>query len=109
MPKLKLVSITCMQTDESDKDEIYLKVGEKKIWPVKSKFYPIDTDEEAAINLGFNVKAGKVCIDLWELDFISSNEILGSFIFEIDQSGSYSEMMSNLKGEASYILNYDVL
>ncbi|WP_425389890.1 hypothetical protein [Ekhidna sp.] len=108
MPKLKLVSITCMQTDETDKDEIYLKVNDKKIWPVKSKFYPIDTDEVADINLGFNVTPGKVTIDLWEFDFLDSNELLGSFIFKIDQPGSYSEMMSNLKGDASYILNYEV-
>ena len=108
MPKLKLSSITCMQTDESDKDEIYLKVHDKKIWPVRQKFYPIDTDEEASIDLSFDVKNGKVSIDLWEFDFIGSNEILGSFIFKIDQPGSYSEMMSNLKGEASYVLNYDV-
>ncbi|MEQ8907366.1 hypothetical protein [Ekhidna sp.] len=108
MLKLKLVSITCMQTDETDKDEIYLKVHDKKIWPIKQKFYPIDTDEEASIGLSFNVTPGKSTIDLWEYDFIGSNEILGSFIFKIDQPGSYSEMMSNLKGEASYILNYEI-
>lgn len=108
MPKLKLVSVACMQTDESDKDEIYLKVNDKKIWPVKQKFYPIDTDEEASIQLSFNVTPGKCSIDLWEYDFIGSNEILGSFIFKIDQPGSFSEMMSNLKGDASYILNYEI-
>lgn len=97
-----------MQTDETDKDEIYLKVYDKKIWPVKSKFYPIDTDEEVSIQLSFDVTAGKLSIDLWEFDFIGSNEILGSFIFRTDQPGSFSEMMSNLKGESSYVLNYEV-
>lgn len=108
MPKLKLLSITCMQTDETDKDEIYLKVGEKKIWPVKDKFYPIDVDEHVSIQLAFNVSVSKCKIDLWEYDFIGKNEILGSFIFKLDEPGSFSEIMSNVKGEASYILNYEV-
>lgn len=108
MPKLKLASITCMQTDESDKDEIYLKVNGKKVWPVKEKFYPIDTDEEATIQLGFNVSKASYSIELWEFDFIGRNELLGAFEVDIREPGSYSEMMSNLKGEASYVLNYEV-
>lgn len=108
MPKLKLASITCMQTDESDKDEIYLKVHGKKIWPVKERFYPIDVDEDVSIKLGFNVSRAKYTIELWEFDFIGKNELLGVFEIEVTESGSFSEMMSNMKGEASYILNYEV-
>ena len=108
MPKLTLVSISCMQTDETDKDEIYLKVGEKKIWPLKPKFYAIDIDEQVEMNLNFKVSAGKVCIDLWEYDYFDKNEILGSFVFKIGEPGSFSEMMSNLKGDSSYVLNYEV-
>lgn len=100
-----------MQTDETDKDEIYLKVGEKKIWPVKPKFYAIDVDEQVSINLGFKIPEGRtVSIDLWEYDYLDANELLGSFEFKVQESGSFSEMMSNLKGEgeASYVLNYEV-
>ena len=108
MPNLKLVSITCMQTDETDKDEIYLKIDEEKIWPIKGKFHAIDIDEEVSIDLQLSAPSGSNTIDLWEYDYIGSNEILGSFELEIGEKGSFSEMMSNLKGEASYILNYEV-
>ena len=108
MPILTLVSITCMNTDETDKDEIFLKVDEKKIWPLKQKFYPIDIDEDVSIQLKLNVSVGLCNIELWEFDFIGSNELLGSFEFKTDKTGSYSEMMSNHKGDSSYILNYEI-
>lgn len=108
MPFIKLVSIICMQTDETDKDEIFLLMNNKKIWPEKSKFYAIDIDEEVSVNLQMEFSKGNCSIDLWEYDYIGSNEILGSFELEVGEKGSFSEMMTNIKGESSYILNYEV-
>lgn len=108
MPNLTLLSILCIHADETDKDEIYLKVKEKKIWPIKEKFYAIDTDEEASIKLSFNVTSGKYKIDLWEYDYIGKNEILGSFEIETENLGDFSEPMIHAKGDTSYLLNYEI-
>ena len=114
MPVLKLTSIVCEVPEESDKDEIYLKFNDKKIWPPKSKYLKIDVDE--TLNIGLSVKItkpGTLKLDLWEWDAASRNDHLGTFLLDIPnlEPASYTDLLiRNEKGaeRASYYLNWEI-
>ncbi|MEQ8241115.1 MAG: hypothetical protein RIA69_18000 [Cyclobacteriaceae bacterium] len=115
MPLIKLTSILCECPEESDKDEIYLKFGDQKIWPIGKKFIKIDTDEELVIGLKTKVtKIGWMTIELWEYDLTSSNDHLGTFHLEInsDEPETKTTILSrneDFSQKASYMLNWEVL
>lgn len=112
MPILKLSSITCMVPDESDKDELYLKLNGRKIWPKKSKYHRIDTDETVKINMRFRVTEGRIALEVWDYDLASKDDHLGTFFFAVkNKSGRYSELMTNnmeVSEHASYLLNWEI-
>lgn len=112
MPKIKLISVKCTLPDESDKDEMYLKMNGEKIWPPEKRFHRLDSNEKVEIGLEMEVPEGWTKIELWDYDFISPNDLLGVFEFNVDQTpGEYSTSMHVLeaKSTASYILYWECL
>ncbi|MCP4459055.1 MAG: hypothetical protein GY816_13685 [Cytophagales bacterium] len=113
MPKIKFTSIKCSVPDEIDKDEMYLKYNGEKIWPEGTKFFRVDVDDEVDMDLTMEVPAGQVVIELWDYDYVSLNDHLGSFTFTVDdQQGKYSTSMKMNEKEthsASYLLHWEIL
>ncbi len=113
MPKIKIDAIICNVPDESDKDEIFLKIDGKKIWPAKSKFMKIGVDEVLDINLIENLEGDWIELELWEFDYTSRNDHLGSFHLDLTQgAGHYGTILSNnteVSEEADYMLNWEIL
>ena len=112
MPKIRLTSVQCTTPDEIDKDEMYLKMGGKKIWPEGERYHRVDTGDVEVINLTFDVDEGWNEIELWDFDFVSQNDLLGVCKFKVDDEvGKYSTSMKVLERDstASYILFWEIL
>ncbi|MEQ9023410.1 MAG: hypothetical protein RLN82_11765 [Pseudomonadales bacterium] len=114
MPTLILSSIVCEIPEESDKDEIYLMLQGKKIWPQNKKYLKIDVDEMLPVGLKFNIKGpGIMKLELWEYDVTSKNDHLGTFHLDFKNldSGNFTELLiRNEAGaeKASYYLNWEM-
>ncbi len=115
MPFLKISSIICEVPEESDKDEIYIKYGEKKIWPQDKKYLKIDFDETIPIGLKMNIKGPcMIKLELWEYDVTSKDDHLGTFQLDIQslESGKFTDLLiRDEKGakRASYYLNWMIM
>lgn len=114
MPKLRLSSIICEIPEEDDKDEIYIKFRDKKIWPQKQKFVKVDVDESVLIGLSMPIsKTGQLKLELWEYDLASKDDHLGTFHLHVEslEPGHFSELL--IRDEqgakrASYYLNWEI-
>ncbi len=112
MPKIKLNSVHCTLPDEIDKDEMYLRHDDKKIWPKGSIYYRVDTGDVAPVELTMEVNEGWTEIELWDFDYLSRNDFLGTFRFKVDdEPGVYTNTMKlvELNSTASYILEWEIL
>lgn len=113
MPTIRLISIKCTVPDEIDKDEMYLKYDGEKIWPHGSLYFRIDVDEVAEVDHTLDVPEGWVEIELWDYDFVSRNDLLGTFKFKVDDTpGEYSTSLKRNEEEthvASYYLEWEIL
>ena len=112
MPKIKLNKVHCKLPDEIDKDEMYLKFKGEKIWPKGSIYYRVDTGDVAPVNLVLDVKEGWNEIELWDFDFLSRNDFLGTFRFKVDNiPGEYTNTMKLMEenSTASYRLEWEIL
>jgi hypothetical protein len=113
MPRIRLNTIKCTVPDEIDKDEMYLKHNGKKFWPHGSLYFRVDVDDTVEIDEVMEVDEGFVEIEVWDFDYTSTNDHLGTFRFKVDDSpGKYSTSMTiNPKKTktASYFLMWEIL
>lgn len=111
MIKIRINSVQCTTPDEIDKDEMYLKMGGKKIWPPGELYHRVDTGDVEQVDLIMDVPEGWNEIELWDYDFISLNDKLGVFKFKVDNTpGKYSTSMTLLErnSTASYLLFWEI-
>ena len=107
MHTCNILSLICRITDESDLDEIYLNLNGKKIWPESKKYKSVKMGKT---DLNFILKdvnhGDKIEIELWDYDFISVNDFLGTFPFYLDESGGpcTTDLRQKNKQEAKYSL-----
>lgn len=115
MAKILLTKLQCIVNDEVDEDEVYLKYNGNKIWPESGLYKGIDNSETFELNVELTVDNPheRTVIELWDFDYLSANDFLGTFEMTIgsDTSGSYSTSMTlKEKGStASYILFWEIL
>ncbi|UXP34090.1 hypothetical protein N6H18_09055 [Reichenbachiella agarivorans] len=112
MPTIKITKVQCSVPDEIDKDEMYLKHRGKKVWPVGNRYFRMDTGDKVLVDLLLDVESGWVEVELWDFDYLSFNDHLGTFRFNVDApKGEYSTTMDLLeKGStASYIMHWEVV
>ncbi len=113
MPNIKLHAVICNVPDEPDKDEIFLGIQNKKIWPLKSKFQKVGVDEALALNVSAKFETAWVEIELWDYDYMSKNDHLGSFHLDLTQdAGHYGTILSNnneVSKQADYMINWEIL
>ncbi len=102
----------CILNDEIDKDEVYLKLKGKKIWPSGSAYKSIDSGERTPVDIDFEHEEGEMDIELWDFDYMSRNDHLGTFTMKVDDhKGNYTTSMrlKDEKSTASYILEWAIV
>ncbi len=109
MPVCKILGLICRIPDETDLDEIFLKLNGKKIWPESKKYKRIKMGKTDLDFILKDVNPGdKVEIELWDYDFISANDFLGTFTFFLDDPGGpfTTELSKKDTAVASYSLEW---
>ena len=85
---IKILQLNCFVTDEIGFDELYLMVNNEKIWPEKQLYKSINPGSTK-----INVKIydlspqTQINIEVWDYDYLSSNDLLGSIPLYIDEPG----------------------
>ncbi|MCV9389319.1 hypothetical protein [Reichenbachiella ulvae] len=111
MPKIHIKSVQCTVPDEIDKDEMFLKYDGKKIWPVGDWYFRIDTGDKVVVNIDLEVQDGWNELELWDFDYLTFNDHLGTFKFFVDNNkGEYSTSMELCEegSTASYIMQWEL-
>ena len=111
---LRLTRLHCYFVEETEYDDVFLKYKGKKIWPPDRKQQPVMMD--TTTNLDVEIKGisrnQEVVIELWDWDFLSPNDKLGTFrlIVEGDSGPFSTDMVQNLKEtrKAKYTIDWEV-
>lgn len=112
--QIKLLSIHCTLNDEVDKDEIFLKYEGKKIWP-GSPYKSINSGEKIEIGKEFtHDPSNDLIIELWDFDFLSKNDLLGTFLIKLDEEDLATTYFTTMKlaregSTASYMLEWEII
>ena len=113
MQQIKIHKIICNTPDESNKDEIFLKLNDQKIWPIKSKFLKIGVDEALDVDYNTTVEGKWIELELWDYDYTSRNDHLGTFHLDLSQEiGHYGTILSvneEVSDCADYMINWEIL
>ena len=115
MPEIELTKLQCITTDEIDKDELFIKYKDKKIWPTGSKYHQMDSTDVVNINLTIehHLADGPLILELWDYDLISANDLLGTFEMKLseDDFGDFSTYMKShsQKSTAVYMLYWKIV
>ena len=114
-PKLniRLLNLNCYTTGESGDDEVFLKLGGKRIWPEDSKYKTMKSDKvDIRVEIRDLNHGDMVEIELWDYDLLSRNDKLGIFRLQADrQGGPYvAEMTRNVEesGVARYNMEWEI-
>ena len=108
---LRLLQLHCYLSDEADADEVFIKSDGEKVWPKKEKFTKMK-DKSVPLNLEFKMDKGSTrVLEIWDYDFWSPNDLLGTFTIDADQSGGpYTvPMVKKDKGNAKYAIEYELM
>ncbi len=109
----RLILLNCIITDESGFDDVFLKVSGKKVWPKKKKQKSVRPGitsldiELHGIEPGTHME-----VEIWDYDFISPNDLLGTVKVYIDEPGGpfVTDMIPNEKEtkRARYSLEWEI-
>jgi hypothetical protein len=110
--QFRLLSLFCYRQDENDGDEVFLKLNKNKVWPLDSKYIKVKEGEyKIAHNIEGVNKDTTVDFELWDYDFITPNDKLGTFTMLVNERGGpFKTDMKVAKGadDAKYSLEWEV-
>ncbi|MCG8309232.1 MAG: hypothetical protein MI975_17700 [Cytophagales bacterium] len=112
---LHLSRLHCYFIEENEYDDVYLIHDGEKIWPKNRKQQPImmDTTTELDVDVKNISKNQEVVIELWDWDFLSPNDKLGTFTMIVEgEPGPFStDMVQNPREttKAKYTLDWEVI
>ena len=112
---LILSRLHCYFVEEHEYDDVYLKYDGKKIWPSDKKQQSImmDTTTELNVEIPDLSRNQEIIIELWDWDFLSPNDKLGTFtlLIEGDPGPFSTDMVQNIKEtkKAKYTIDWEVM
>ena len=110
---LKLLNLYCYITDETGSDEIYLMVNREKIWPVDRVYCDVGPGRLGILVDLREFDAGtSIDIEVWDYDYLSSNDLLGIVPILLDEPGGpyITDMVQNREktDKARYSIEWEV-
>jgi len=110
---LKISSIYCYVTDESGSDDIFLMIDDEKIWPRDHKYHPVSPGRTpVSIELKGYYPGTRIEIEIWDYDFISTNDLLGTVRLLVDEPGGpyLTDMTQNREetDKAKYSIEWEL-
>lgn len=110
---LKVLSLYCYMTDESGSDDIFLMINQQKIWPREHKYQPVSPGRmPVSVELKDLEEGRHVEIEIWDYDFISSNDLLGKVRLLVDEPGGpyITDMIQNIDetDKAKYSIEWEL-
>lgn len=114
MSKIRLLHLHCTLNEEVDKDEVYLKYEGRKLWP-SGPYKKIGSGEKLKIDKLFEHKTDHdMVVELWDFDFLSKNDLIGTFTMHIEEDDRASTYFTTMKlahsdSTASYMLEWEIV
>lgn len=108
----RILAINPYRQTESDGDEIYLKLGKKRIWPNDASFVEVKDQESIKVNYPIRVEklGDKVELELWEYDNILFSECIGKFDLLVDEvGGPFRTDLNIMDASARYSIVWEVV
>jgi hypothetical protein len=85
---LRILHIACFITDEPGFDELQIILNDEKIWPKNHKFKSVN---KGLIKVNTEIRDldpdTHLDLEVWDYDYLSSNDLLGKFPIYIDEPG----------------------
>jgi hypothetical protein len=110
---IRLKSLTCLENDEEKFDDVFIKYGGKKIWPIDKKHEAVSV---GSYKLGIDITGVKpnsgMILQIWDHDNFSLNDLLGEMHMIPDQPGGpYTVDMkpTHDSDTARYIIEWQIL
>ncbi|TRX62063.1 hypothetical protein FNH22_01720 [Fulvivirga sp. M361] len=107
---LDIITLHCYRQDERKADEIFICYQGKKIWPSDKKYKKITVGKHT---LNFRIpqieQNESIVLELWDYDFFSPNDHLGTFNMLINEKGGPYRTDLDLKESrnAKYTLEWE--
>jgi hypothetical protein len=110
---LKLLNLHCYITDESGSDEIFLVVNDQKIWPSNRLFCNVRPGcTRIMVDLKEFDAGTSLDIEVWDFDYLSSNDLLGIIRILLDEPGGpyVTDMIQNRNktDQARYSIEWEL-
>lgn len=108
---LHLIQLNCYTQDEGDGDEIFLKLGKKRVWPIDTRFKKV---KQGSVPLNIKLEgmsSEKMTeLELWDYDFLTPNDKLGVFKMLVNEIGGpfTTDLQKNVKS-TKYSLEWEVI
>lgn len=85
---IKILQLNCFITDEIGFDELYFIVKNEKIWPVNNAYKSVNPGStDINVNI-YNLQPNtQLNLEVWDYDYLSSNDLLGIVPLFIDEPG----------------------
>lgn len=103
MSTLKLIGLTCNNTQEA-RDEPYLVVNGQKVWGKKK----MNDGQSRNLNVNVSIEQ-RAIIELWEYDKIGRNDRFGQLNVNVEDQRSGEMHHTFTHRHASYTLTYEVM
>jgi len=110
---IRINTIHCYMHEETDGDEVFLKLNGKKIWPEGEKYFEMKEQTQAVNLVVHDLPVNQMAeLEIWDYDFLSPNDLLGKIKMMIDKPGGpyTSDMqLTDEKQMARYAIVWEIL
>jgi hypothetical protein len=110
---MRILQLNCYITEEFGFDEVYMMMNGRRIWPKNHTYKSLKAGHtKIDVEIKDLVPDQKLEIEIWDFDFLTSNDLLGKIPVVIDEPGGpYTTDLipsSEGGGKAKYSLTWEI-